>query len=188
MFWIILCFLTVVSLHMMPLRAISQAVRVKPHCSNSLFNIKKHRKWKRMLKQVSQFKHKTQYYLNLFKCFWHFCVFWMVFCCIWCRCVQSHRKYDFNQIIQIIYLNTKKHRKWKRMLKQAFEFKHKTILPRFVQMFLTFFVFFQCCSVAYDAVACNLTVCTSSTTLFKYFISYKKAQKMKTHAKTRFSI
>ena len=66
---IFLCFLNVVSLHMMPLRAISQLVWFQPHCSNSLFNIKKHKKWKRMLKHVFQFKHKAQYYLNLFKCF-----------------------------------------------------------------------------------------------------------------------
>ena len=52
---------------MMPLRAISQDVRVRPHCSNSLFNIKKHTKCKIMLKHVFQFKH---YYLNLFECFW----------------------------------------------------------------------------------------------------------------------
>ena len=40
MLWQILCFLNVVSLHMMPLRAILQQVRVQPSCSNSLFNMK----------------------------------------------------------------------------------------------------------------------------------------------------
>ena len=36
-------FFNVVSLHMMPLRAISQSVRVQPHCSSNLLNIKKNK-------------------------------------------------------------------------------------------------------------------------------------------------
>ena len=147
-FWIILCFLIVVSLHMMPLRAISQEVRVQPNCSNSLFNIKKHRTNENGVFEV-------------------FCVFWMLFCCTWCRCVQSHRRYEFNHIVQIIYLLSKRTKKWKRMRKHVSQFKHKTMIPQSVQMFLKHFVFFECCFVANDAVACNLTEGTSSTTLFK---------------------
>ena len=121
-FWSFLCFLAVVSLHMMPLRAISQNVRVQPNCSNNLLNIKKHKKWKRMLKHAFQFKHKTQCYQNLFECFpKHLCAFSMLFRCIWCRCVQSHRMYEFNHIVQIIYFfSIKKNKKMKTHAKACF--------------------------------------------------------------------
>ena len=145
-FWICLCFLTVVSLHTMPLRAIPQGVRFQPHCSNNLFTIKKHKKWKRMFNMFfnSSTKHSTASTCS--NAFELFCVFWMLFCCIWCRCVQSHRMYEFNQIIQIVFT------------------QHKTTQNKWK---VSFFLFFGCCSVAYDAVACNLTARTSSTTLFK---------------------
>ena len=104
-FWIIWCFLNVVSLHMMLLRAISQEVRVQPHCSNSLFNIKKHRTnenaWPSMFSNLNTKRNDTPICSNVFE---FVCVFWLLFRCIWCRCVQSHRRYEFNHTIQIVYL------------------------------------------------------------------------------------
>ena len=119
------CVFWLLVLHMMPLRAISQYVRFQPHCSNSLFNIKKHKKWKRMRKHASQFKHKTQCCLNLFKCFWHFLCF--------LNDVSMHMM-PFRAISQPVRVqphcsdtlfNIKRHQKWKRMLKHVFQFKHK---------------------------------------------------------------
>ena len=71
-FWIIVCFSNAVSLHMMPLRAISQEVRFQPNCSNTLFNIKKNRTnenacWTTFFNLSA--KHNEQY-LHLSKCFW----------------------------------------------------------------------------------------------------------------------
>ena len=132
----------------MPLRAITQQVRVQPHCSNNLLNIKKNRTNKNACWSMFFNLNRSQGYHNLFECFWIILCFSMLFRCIWCRCVQSHREYDFHHIVQIVYLISKNTEKENACPSMLFNLSTKhnatSICSNVFEVFCVFWMLFRC--------------------------------------------